>query len=473
MSAYEYARAKFLALMAQEGMPPYLSHGALLGLSGGKDSVLLLLLFSEYAREKEIPFAAMHLHHGIRGAEADRDADFCQALCERLSVQLVLLHADIPHAAEQSGEGLEMTARRERYRLLEQTAREKGYTAILTAHTATDLAETVLFQMLRGGGTRALCGIPPVRAQGSGLFVLRPLLSLSSEEVLSALEARGASYVTDSTNQDVGYTRNYLREAVFPLLKNIMPSPERAILRMTENVREDAAFLDDLAQVRFDELFCDDSLDADGFYALPAALRFRVIRLFYAKCMEGAPLPEQTHVHALTELLSHTEDFSLSMPGDISLSRFGSRLTFGKNIPFSHPHTPIRKGCNRLADGSYLWLLDESSTPLPEIVYTLSTQRDLSSATIEGELYVRSRLEGDAYRFGGMTHKLKKMFSDRKIPSHLRSHVPVLCDGRGILWVPPFGVREDGARGGHLTAVFLSKEKMTCDVADLLCDLTE
>ena len=126
-------------------------------------------------------------------------------------------------------------------------------------------------------------------------------------------------------------------------------------------------------------------------------------------------------------------------------------------------------GCNLLADGGCLWLLDESSKPLPAIVYTLSTQRPLASATIEGELYVRSRKEGDAYRYGDATHKLKKLFSDRKIPTALRGAVPVLCDARGILWVPPFGVRDDGGeRPRDLTLVYLAAKDIDADITDLL-----
>ena len=117
MSAYRFAEDAFLAMIAREDMAPAFSGGALLALSGGKDSVLLLSLFAAYAKENGIPFSAMHLHHGIRGEEADRDAEFCRTLCERMGTSFILLHADIPAISEACGEGIEETARRERYRL--------------------------------------------------------------------------------------------------------------------------------------------------------------------------------------------------------------------------------------------------------------------------------------------------------------------------------------------------------------------
>ncbi len=472
MSAYALATERFLDTLVREGMEPYLAKGALVALSGGKDSVLLLSLFTAYARERGIPVRALHLNHGIRGTEADGDEVFCRTLCEELGVPLTVLHADIPTLAEKYGKGLEEAARRERYRLLAQAARECGFTAVLTAHTATDLAETVMLQVLRGGGTRALCGIPPVRTLEDGVLVLRPLLTLSADGVLAALKERGLPFVTDSTNADTAYARNYVRHELLPRLSRLTPDPERAFSRMTENVREDAELLDALAKDRFALLFDGVSMDADGYLSLHPALRFRVLYLFYAAQMPDAPLPERAHVRALAEVMARREDAALSMPGGLTLTVRSGRLLFKKDDEFEHPYTPIHVGCNRLADGSFLWLLDESSAPLPKIIYTLSTQRALASATIEGELYVRSRLEGDSYFYGGMTHKLKKMLSDRKIPRHLRSQVPVLCDGRGILWVPPFGVRDDGVRCGHpLRAVYLAAERITPDVAAWL--LTE
>lgn len=467
MSAYARADAGFRETLQKEKMDAHLSGGALLALSGGKDSVLLLSLFSRYAEEKEIPFAAFHLHHGIRGEEADSDRDFCKSLCERLGVRLFVSHVCVPEIAKETGEGIEAAARRVRYGLLEQTAKENGFSAVLTAHSATDNLETVLLHLLRGGGGNALCGIPPIRPISDGIFALRPLISLTAQEITAALADVSLPCVLDSTNADTAYHRNYVREEILPRLAPLTPTPERAVSRMTENVRADMAFLDALAKEAFGRIYDGDALDAEAFAALPDALRYRAFRLFYLEKAKEAPLPEQVHVRALFERTAQKGDFSVSFPGGVRITRRGNKLLCGDVTDFSHPYTAVHIGCNRLADGSILWLLEESSKPLPKIVYTLSIQRTLASATIEGELYVRSRLEGDAYRYGGMTHKLKKLFSDRKIPTHMRSRVPVLCDGRGILWVPFFGVRDDGVKKeGALTAIYLAAEDVPADFSD-------
>ncbi len=468
MSAYAHADLRFRETLKKENMGALLSHGALLALSGGKDSVLLLSLFSRYAEEKGIPFAAFHLHHGIRGEEADGDRDFCKALCARLGVPLFVSCVSVPDIARETGEGLEAVARRERYRLLTQTAKENGFSAVLTAHSATDNLETVLLHLLRGGGGNALCGIPPVRPLSDDIFALRPLLSLTREEITVALADASLPCVFDSTNADTAYHRNYVREEILPRLAPLTPAPERAVSRMTENVRADMAYLDGLARKAFEKIYDGESLAGEALFALPEALRYRVFRLFYEKHAENAPLPEQVHMRALFERMAQKGDFTACFPGGVRIIRRKDALLCGEAAEFDHPHTAVHIGCNRLADGSLLWLLEESTKPPPQIVYTLSIRRTLASATIEGELYVRSRREGDAYRYGGMTHKLKKLFSDRKIPAHMRSRVPVLCDGRGILWVPFFGVRDDGVKkDGTITALYLAAENVPADLSDI------
>ena len=177
-------------------------------LSGGADSVALLLLTPP-------PVAAVHVHHGIRGAEADRDAEFCRALCERLKIPFAVRYADVPARAGETGESMETAARAERYRLLAEHAAENGMAGVLTAHHADDQLETLLQHLLRGSGLRGMCGIPAVRREGT-LLLIRPMLETPKEEILAYLAARGETFVTDSTNAERGCTRNRLRLDVLP-----------------------------------------------------------------------------------------------------------------------------------------------------------------------------------------------------------------------------------------------------------------
>ena len=178
-------------------------------------------------------------------------------------------------------------------------------------------------------------------------------------------------------------------------------------------------------------------------------MQYRVLLMLYQKCFPEAAFPERVHTDAFFERLQKDGNFRLSFPENICVHVYGDVVKFEGNKGndgFFHPQTPIAMGENLLADGARLILEKASASPSLN-VYKLSIHRNLSSATISGGMYVRSKKEGDSYRFGGVTHKLKKLFSDAKIMPEHRAHVPVLCDAEGILWVPSFGVRNDGGEG--------------------------
>ena len=198
-------------------------------LSGGADSTLLLeltlrALLRRFGADGRARMVAIHLHHGIRGEEADRDLDFCRALCARRGVELVADRADIPALAAAAGESQETVARRERYALFRRVMTEKGIPILLTAHHADDNLETVLERLLRGSGTRGMGGIPPSRglegaSEACPLTVCRPLLEWTRRDILAACEELGLDYVTDSTNLEGDCTRNRIRHGVIPVLE--------------------------------------------------------------------------------------------------------------------------------------------------------------------------------------------------------------------------------------------------------------
>ena len=470
MSAYEHAEDLFLSYLTQENMLEKMRGGVLLALSGGKDSVLLLRFLSSLSKKEDFPLAAFHLNHGIRGEEASSDEAFCRALCDSIGVPFSVCYADVPALAVEWGMGIEQAARRERYRLLDEERVRLGFSAVATAHTATDTLETLLLYMLRGGGGQALCGIPSTRRLGHDGILLRPLLSLTAEQVTSALDAREYSYVTDSTNADLRYRRNFLRSRVLPLLGEISPCPERAAQRMCENVRADMACLDRLAETHFSALYDGKTLNGDALLSLESALSFRVLRLYHATSFPGAPSLERTHTDAFFAALSRPGDFSLSVPGSLVLGRERGRVFLREEGHFCHPDTLLSLGANRLADGALLVLVKDAGV-VPKNIYSLSIHASLSSAKMVGSLCVRSRRDGDAYRYGGMTHKLKKLFSDRKLSRLTREHLPVICDGTGIVWVPGFGVRDDGGKSS-LYALYFSPERVTDGLLAHFCEGT-
>lgn len=218
--------------------------GVVVGLSGGPDSVFLLYALHTLQARMGFTLRAVHVHHGIRGAEADRDEEFSEKLCAKLAVPFQAVHVAAPAYAAQHGLSLEEAARILRYEALE-VARQQMTTPtawIAVAHHLDDQAETVLHNLVRGAGLRGLAGMENRRNH-----VIRPLLSIKREDILKWLEQNKIAYVTDSTNADPHYTRNRIRSTVLPELREINPEASAHIAHSAALLREADAYFHALA----------------------------------------------------------------------------------------------------------------------------------------------------------------------------------------------------------------------------------
>lgn len=269
-------------------------------LSGGADSVSLLLALRELSAERGFALSACHLNHGLRGEESDRDQRFCGELCARLGVPLYSRRIAVTELAEKH-ESLEETARRVRYDFFRDALNALGGNAVLaTAHTANDNAETVLINMTRGTGLAGLCGIPPVRGLGE-FRVVRPLIYCTRAEVEEFLFECGQNFVTDRTNLSEEYTRNKIRRRMLMEILDINPSAIETLGRMTRNLREDNAFLEELAEKALAENRTGRGYNAAELAKLPRPIRSRVVRKILA---DGGIEPSSLRINTAAELLS-------------------------------------------------------------------------------------------------------------------------------------------------------------------------
>lgn len=214
----------------------------LVALSGGADSVALLLLL----KNGGFNVHAAHCNFHLRGDESDRDEAFCMSLCERLGVKLHRVHFDTRTYAEARQVSIEMAARKLRYRWFAQLCQDIGAAGICVAHHRDDSVETVLLNLVRSTGLRGLTGILPQTFLGNSprLCVLRPLLCVSRAEIETFLAERGQEYVTDSTNLEAEVLRNKVRLEVMPLLKTLNLAVVRNIQQTAENLTEAQKVLD-------------------------------------------------------------------------------------------------------------------------------------------------------------------------------------------------------------------------------------
>ncbi len=213
-------------------------------VSGGADSVALLLALHAANRQPRealgAVLSAFHVHHNLRGEEADADAAFVAELCARLEVPLHVRHADVPAHIAATGETMEEAARNLRYAAFHELLAEGHADAVLTAHTLDDQAETVLMKLLRGAWTDGLSAIHPILAPTKTTGrILRPLLATRRAEIEAYLRALDQPWRTDSSNASLEPTRNRLRHELLPTLRGYNPNIDLALANMAELAREE------------------------------------------------------------------------------------------------------------------------------------------------------------------------------------------------------------------------------------------
>jgi tRNA(Ile)-lysidine synthase len=231
-------------------------------VSGGPDSVALLRLLLEPRQAGLVgALTVAHLNHRLRGADSDTDEDFVQRLAREHSLPFRCQRINVAKLAEERGDNLENTARQVRYDWLTEIARGSGASWLATGHTADDQAETVLHRLLRGTGLQGLGGIPPRRELAPGITLIRPLLGCSRADVLAYLQAVQQEYRTDSSNVDLGFTRNRIRHELLPaLVRDFNPAVVSVLCRLAEQARE----VQSLLEIHVGELLKDAEMPRAG-----------------------------------------------------------------------------------------------------------------------------------------------------------------------------------------------------------------
>lgn len=443
--------------ISEHNMLEKIKQGVLVGLSGGADSVMLLIYLVELKKRiGDFPILAVHINHMIRGEEADRDELFSKKLSKKLGVQFISFKINVPEIAREESISLEEAARNARYLEFQKIINSRNdISYIALAHNATDNMETVLFNVLRGSGSRGAAGIPPVREN-----IVRPLILVSKKDIVWMLDDAGIEYMTDSTNLLNDYSRNYIRNNILPHIHRLTSDPERSFSRLSRNLRCDDEYIMEQAEAF---LGGRDRVGTSELASLHRSLLHRVLSIMASKYSITL---ENTHVESIRNHLSG-DGFEISLPGKVRfVSEHGiSYMTDSVcgNIDYFYH---INKGETKILEyNADFYLTDEKVKESSLNVYKKSIQADLSSAIICGRLFIRPKRDGDTVFYGGMTHKLKKMFNDRKIPVADRPLIPILCDEKGIVWVPGYGVRDDKKDGskGDLYVTLAIKDPVAED----------
>jgi len=396
----------------------------LLGFSGGADSVAMLMMLSASVREGRIRLEAVHVNHGLRGAESEQDAAFCAGVCRKEGIPF---HA---YRANLSGKTDEAAAREARFFFLRKRLTETKADALILAHHADDQAETFLMRLLRGSGPDGLEAMRPDETV-QGIRILRPMLRLRRSEIRDALCADKISWREDSSNQETIYLRNRIRKELLPVMENITASAVEKICRTSWMIASDNDVLNARVKEILDQYADGWMLNAEALSQYGEALRHRALRRWWE--LQAPELAEHTlnaeQTDALDELLFRIKGKS-NLPGGMHAVRCGKYLFLPEKKP-GHPK-PVQVTGKETVFGDYRLEESKSENNPGDGRRAQEVPADFISGCM-----IRTRQPGDRIRpFGSSgSRKLQDYMTDRKIPEPFRDGIPLLCRGNEVLLV--------------------------------------
>jgi tRNA(Ile)-lysidine synthase len=431
----------------------------LAAVSGGSDSVALVLILRELADAGELSLTGIaHFNHQLRPSAGD-DERFTADLARRLALPFFADREDVMARAKRERRSLEDAARSARYDFLARARVTAGADVVALGHTRDDQAETVLLRLTRGAGLRGLGGMHPKNG-----FIVRPLLGCRHQELRAWLAERSQSFVDDESNQDVSIPRNRVRAELLPLLEErFNPGIVDVLADQAEVSRDTWAWMDAIASdlearsVRRTAspegaVVCE--IDVDALAGAPLALR----RALLWRLMSGVAGPRPIafdHVAAALRLMEERGDTQIDLPGQ-RLQRIGSTVVLTGRVAGAtgRPTPDVRSNSFRFP------LSIPGEVALPAAGWAVSAEAgsgavasnpaagDVVRVRLDrclGSLAVRNRRPGDRFRPVGLDgeKKLQDYFVDRKVDRKQRDNVPLVVDGADrIVWVAGFGIDE-------------------------------
>lgn len=403
------------------------------GISGGADSVALLHIL---VTNKELlgisKIKGIHIHHGIRGDEADRDLNFSKNLCEKLGIEFVCFYADIPAEAMKTGESVEECARRIRYEFFSQT----DCTRIATAHNLNDNMETVIFNMTRGTSISGLCGIPYIREK-----YIRPLLDCTRNEIEEYLKMNSLDFVTDSTNLCDDYTRNKIRHHVVPQLFSINPSFDKAFSNCVDSVKlaNDYVMKNAVKIFKSVKNTAENKYDCKQIKQCHKAVENQVISLILKE--QRVPDVTKKYIDAVSHIVENGGKANLG--GNITAISDRVFLHFGEIEDIEYFEFQIENNEEKVETPVGVLTIKNLFKEDLQNLNKLEMQNSVDCDRICGNLTVRNRIDGDAYKPANRVNKkLKKLFNESEVSIYERSKMLIISDDNGIIWTQYFGVAD-------------------------------
>lgn len=423
--------------------------GIVAGVSGGADSVAMLVGLCELSEKlslKKDKIIAVHINHMIRGEEADGDQKFVEALCEKLGICCKVFAKNIPELAKEKGLTLEEAGRLYRYQCFEEVSKAEGIQNIAVAHNQNDVAETLLFNILRGSGLNGLAAIKAKRDN-----IIRPILFASRNQIEEYLNDKKQDYVTDSTNLTLDYDRNKIRHIILPTMMEINDKAIEHLEALAKEAEDSYQYVHKSAKEFLDEYIDEGNtsslkVDLDKLQSADDLMCGHIIHEAIGVVAGKKKDITRKHVDSVKQLLTQGTGKQLSLPYELIARISYNQLIIEKTgkdtedlcVDISKP------GEYKLPDKGKLIVTMTDTVDAEQLLKNTYTKY-FDYDKIMGTLCIRKPMQGDYIRIDGKgsTKKLSKLFVDMKIDRKVRESIPVIAVMDEVLWV--IGVRYNEA----------------------------
>ncbi|MDO9288426.1 MAG: tRNA lysidine(34) synthetase TilS [Thermodesulfovibrionales bacterium] len=409
----------------------------LAGLSGGPDSVCLLLLLNQLKDEYKLDLHAIYIDHGLRPEEIPAEIKFCKKLCENLNISFITKSVDVISYAKELGLNKQEAARELRYKAFDEIAFEKGANKIAIAHNADDQAETFFMRILRGSGQKGLSGIPPLRGK-----IIRPLIEIERNEIEEFLKSSSQSYVVDSSNIKKDYFRNWLRLSVMPEFQRKNPDLINTISRMSDIIREEDNYLELIVTKTLMKLIPKKTDKTIELFLVPLENMDRVILRRVLRraidAVKGLRGISFIHIEDIIGLIKNGDS------GDRLYLPKGIRVIKGYSTLILTSDLPVKLGTYSLEVPGEV-ILREAGILIKSSIEEHRAEgkaQEKSVAIFDADkvkapLTIRARKNGDFFYPAGFgkKKKLQDFFVDEKVPRDERDKVPIILSGEEIIWI--------------------------------------
>ena len=450
-----YKRVKSLIIQKKLISPGNLVAAA---VSGGADSMALLHILKKLSKEMQFTLYCLHLEHGIRGLESKRDAEFVSVQCDLWGIPCFVMHVDVPKRAKEKKETIEEAARKERYAYFDRMSKSMGIGRIALAHHMDDQAETALFNLIRGTGIKGLTAMEYERKPN----IIRPFLDIGKNEIEEYVRQENIPFVHDATNDDTRYVRNRIRKILFPAIKKINPGFTSVLMRLLDILREDEAALHQLSEQAYKKCVQLENqsvrLNCEIFNQQPKAVKRRIIRIAISEnfIIKDIEFKHVDDICRLAELQETGKSLDIKNHliarieyGDLVIEKKKGLLRRNGIVPFD-----TENGVVFMPGGMQFDCLATDILNV-DIKRKAPNEEYFDYQKFPKDAVVRFRAEGDMFHplnFIGRK-KLKNYLSDKKIPVQKRDFIPLIADGKNVLWVTGYGISDDVKIDGNTKTV--------------------